>query len=114
MDKKLQSNILSDYLMCSYRQGQATVLEALDRLKKLDVPTKRPEDYFDQMTKSDGHMTKVKQKILVKKKQIERSQKVKQIREMKKLGKKVQTEVMLQRAKEKRELMEKIKKYVQY
>lgn len=55
-------------------------------------------------------MTKVKQKFLVKKKQIERSQKVKQIREMKKLGKKVQTEVMLQRAKEKRELMEKIKR----
>lgn len=86
------------------------MLDALDRLKKLGVPTKRPEDYFAQMAKSDAHMTKVKQKFLVKKKQIERSQKVKQIREMKKLGKKVQTEVMLQRAKEKRELMEKIKR----
>ncbi|OQR78347.1 putative rRNA-processing protein EBP2-like [Tropilaelaps mercedesae] len=94
-----------------YRQAQATVLDALERLKKLNVPTKRPEDYFAQMAKSDSHMMKVKQKILIKKKQIERSQKVKQIREMKRLGKKVQTEVMLQRAKEKRELMEKIKKY---
>lgn len=63
------------------------------------------------MAKSDSHMTKVKQKLLVKKKQVERSQKVKQIRDMKKLGKKVQTEVMLQRAKEKRDLMDKIKKF---
>ena len=42
-----------------YRQAQATVLEVLPRLKSMGVPTKRPEDYFAQMAKSDDHMNKV-------------------------------------------------------
>ena len=42
-----------------YRQAQATVLEVLPRLKSMGVPTKRPEDYFAQMAKTDDHMNKV-------------------------------------------------------
>jgi rRNA-processing protein EBP2 len=42
-----------------YRQAQATVLEALPRLHSLGIPTRRPEDYFAQMIKSDQHMQKV-------------------------------------------------------
>ena len=42
-----------------YRQAQATVLEVLPRLQSMGVPTKRPEDYFAQMAKSDEHMNKV-------------------------------------------------------
>ncbi|XP_003748247.1 probable rRNA-processing protein EBP2 homolog [Galendromus occidentalis] len=108
-----EDNVHNDFKreLLFYRQAQATVFEALAKLKELGIPTKRPDDYFAQMAKSDAHMTKVKQKLLVKKKQVERTMKVKQIREMKKLGKTVQTEVMLQRAKEKRELMDKIKKF---
>lgn len=41
----------------------------------------------------------------------ERSQKVKKVRELKKYGKKVQIEVGLQRAKEKRELLSKVKQF---
>lgn len=41
----------------------------------------------------------------------ERSQKIKKIRELKKYGKKVQIEVGLQRAKEKRELLSKVKQF---
>ena len=41
----------------------------------------------------------------------EKSQKVKQLRELKKYGKKVQVEVGLQRAKDKRELLSKVKQY---
>jgi rRNA-processing protein EBP2 len=44
----------------SYRQAQATVLEAIPRLKKEKIPTKRPDDYYAQMAKSDEHMKKVK------------------------------------------------------
>jgi len=108
-----EDNVHQDFKreLLFYRQAQETVMRSVEKLKKRQTPTKRPDDYFAQMTKSDQHMQKVKQKILVKKKQIERSQKAKQIREMRKLGKKVQTEVMLQRSKEKRELMEKIKKF---
>lgn len=46
-------------LCCSYRQAQATVLAALPKLHKLQIPTKRPEDYFAEMAKSDQHMQKV-------------------------------------------------------
>lgn len=43
----------------SYRQAQATVLEALPLLKKNGIATKRPDDYFAEMAKSDQHMQKV-------------------------------------------------------
>jgi rRNA-processing protein EBP2 len=42
-----------------YRQAQATVLEGIPRLHSLGLPTRRPEDFFAQMIKSDEHMQKV-------------------------------------------------------
>lgn len=48
-----------------YRQAQATVLEVLPRLQSMGVPTKRPEDYFAQMAKSDDHMNKVSRNNLI-------------------------------------------------
>ena len=42
-----------------YKQAQTTALEGLARIKALGIPTKRPEDYFAQMAKSDEHMLKV-------------------------------------------------------
>nr|CAG4637336.1 EOG090X0D84 [Ceriodaphnia reticulata] len=94
-----------------YRQAQTAIIEGLARLKALGVPTKRPEDYFAQMAKSDDHMLKVKRRILTQQVAQEKCQKVKKLRELKKYGKKVQVEVGLQRAKEKRELLSKVKQY---
>lgn len=42
-----------------HRQAQSAVLEGLTRLKALGIPTKRPDDYFAEMAKSDSHMQKV-------------------------------------------------------
>ena len=42
--------------MLFYRQGQATVLSALEIFRAKKIPTKRPEDYFAQMFKTDEHM----------------------------------------------------------
>ena len=42
-----------------YRQAQAAVMEALPRLKSMGIATRRPDDYFAQMAKSDQHMQKV-------------------------------------------------------
>ena len=42
-----------------YRQAQATVLEVIPRLTSMGVKTKRPDDYFAQMAKTDTHMNKV-------------------------------------------------------
>lgn len=43
----------------SYRVAQSAVLEAIPKLHDLGIPTKRPNDYFAEMIKSDAHMTKV-------------------------------------------------------
>ena len=43
----------------SHRQAQAAVLEGIPRLHKLNIPTKRPDDYFAEMVKTDEHMKKV-------------------------------------------------------
>ncbi|KAH7970477.1 hypothetical protein HPB49_007759 [Dermacentor silvarum] len=97
--------------MAFYRQAQAAVLEGIPRLHQLGVVTKRPEDYFAQMAKADTHMTKVREKLLSKKVALERSEKARKMRELKKFGKKVQVEVLQQRQKEKREMMENLKKF---
>lgn len=53
--------VLNDFKreMMFHRQAQAAVLESFPRLKSLGVLTKRPDDYFAQMAKSDEHMQKV-------------------------------------------------------
>lgn len=59
------SSLALKWLICSvkcfhsYRQAQATVLEALPLLNKHNISTKRPDDYFAEMAKSDQHMQKV-------------------------------------------------------
>lgn len=53
----------------------------------------------------------MKRKVLEQQLGQEKSVKVKKLRELKKYGKKVQVEVALQRAKEKRELLSKVKQY---
>ncbi|XP_042300714.1 probable rRNA-processing protein EBP2, partial [Sceloporus undulatus] len=46
--------------MSFYHQAQASVLEALPRLHQLKIPTRRPDDYFAEMAKSDQQMQKVR------------------------------------------------------
>ncbi|KAM8930229.1 putative rRNA-processing protein EBP2 [Pelodytes ibericus] len=94
-----------------YRQAQAAVLLALPRLHKLKVATRRPEDYFAEMAKTDQHMQKVRHKLQVKQSAMEKSEKAKQLRALRKYGKKVQTEVLQKRQKEKSAMMTQIKKY---
>ncbi|NWT43063.1 EBP2 protein, partial [Chroicocephalus maculipennis] len=97
--------------MSFYRQAQAAVLEALPRLRKLQVPTRRPDDYFAEMAKSDQQMQKIRQKLKSKQEAMERSEKAKQLRAMRKYGKKVQTEILQKRQKEKKNMLNAVKKY---
>ncbi|KAL4635005.1 putative rRNA-processing protein EBP2 [Arapaima gigas] len=94
-----------------YCQAQATVLDALPRLQKLKIPTKRPDDYFAEMAKTDQHMQKIRQKLIMKQAAMEKSEKAKKLREQRKFGKKVQTEVIQKRQKEKKAMMSAVKKY---
>lgn len=97
--------------MFFYRQAQATVLEALPLLNKHGISTKRPDDYFAEMAKSDQHMQKIRKKLLAKQSSIEKSEKAKKLREQRKFGKKVQIEVIQKRQKEKKAMMTAVKKY---
>lgn len=97
--------------MSFYRQAQAAVLAVLPRLHQLQVPTKRPTDYFAEMAKSDQQMQKIRQKLQTKQAAMEKSEKAKQLRALRKYGKKVQTEVLQKRQQEKAHMMNAIKKY---
>ncbi|XP_054721004.1 probable rRNA-processing protein EBP2 [Uloborus diversus] len=96
-------------IMC-YNQASVAASKALIRLKGLGIPTKRPNDYLAEMAKSDAHMVKVREKLLSKQAAIERTDKIREIREQKKLGKKVQIEVMEQKKMEKKKMMNALKK----
>ena len=73
-----------------FRQTQAAVLEAIPRLHSMNIRTKRPDDYFAQMAKTDEHMNKIRTKLLSKEQGQERLEKMSKLRELKKYGKKVQ------------------------
>lgn len=97
--------------MFFYRQAQASVLQALPLLNKLNIATKRPEDYFAEMAKTDQHMQKIRKKLIAKQAILEKSEKAKKLREQRKYGKKVQVEVIQRRQKEKKAMMNAVKKY---
>ncbi|XP_031139826.1 probable rRNA-processing protein EBP2 [Sander lucioperca] len=97
--------------MFFYRQAQATVLDALPLLNKHGIATKRPDDYFAEMAKSDQHMQKIRKKLISKQLMLEKSEKAKKLREQRKFGKKVQIEVIQKRQKEKKAMMTSVKKY---
>merc|ERR1712226_22019 len=58
-----------------------------------------------------GHMNKIRAKLVSKQATEERLEKVRKLRELKKFGKKVQQEVTIKRAKEKREMLDQVKKF---
>jgi len=94
--------------MIFYCQAQEAVKEALSKLESLGVPTQRPDDYFAEMVKSDVHMQKVRKKLLEKKDGIEKSEQAKRQRELKKIGKKVQQNVLQKRQQEKKKMLQEV------
>ena len=98
------------FAIFSYRQAQATVLEAIPRLKKEKIATKRPEDYYAQMAKSDEHMKKIREYLVNRKSEIEKREKLRKLHEQRLYGKKVQQEVLQKRQEEKKNLLQTMKK----
>ena len=76
----------------------------------MNIETKRPVDYFAQMAKADEHMNKIRTKLLSKEQGQERAEKMSKLRELKKYGKKVQVEVQQKKLKEKKDMMDEMKK----
>jgi len=105
--------VLDDFKreMLFYRQAQSAVVEGIQKLKQLDVPTKRPDDYFAQMAKSDVHMHKVRENLAARQAGQLKSEKMKELRRLKKMGKQTQIENKLKQQKDKKKMLDEIKKF---
>lgn len=91
-----------------YRQSLDAVTEARRRLKKDGVPFTRPTDYFAEMVKSEEQMGKVRAKLLDETARKKASADARRQRDLKKFGKAVQNAKLQERAKEKRETLDRI------
>lgn len=91
------------------RQAQTAVMRGIESLRKHCIATHRPEDYFAEMFKSDEHIKKVRHAFLQSKTALEQTEKVRRIRQEKKLAKEKQVAAI--QAKHKRDLNENIKKF---
>ncbi|XP_063988809.1 probable rRNA-processing protein EBP2 homolog [Diachasmimorpha longicaudata] len=94
-----------------HRQAQAAVVDGLARVKKMGIPTIRPEDYFAEMVKTDEHMHKIRENLARKQQATQRSEKVRQLRQQRKVGKQMQIEATLKKHAEKRKMLDEVKKY---
>lgn len=92
-----------------YRQGLDAVNQGRATLLKLKVPFSRPLDYFAEMVKSDEHMDKLKGKLLKEAADKKASEDAKKQRQLKKFGKQVMHATLQDRAKQKKETLDKIK-----
>jgi rRNA-processing protein EBP2 len=91
-----------------YKQCLSAAKDARGRLKKEGASFSRPVDYFAEMVKSDEHMGKIKQKLIDEAAGKKASAEARKQRDLKKFGKQVQNAKIQERAKEKRDTMEKI------
>jgi rRNA-processing protein EBP2 len=93
------------------KQAELAVADSLPKLEKLKIKTKRPEDYFAEMAKSDEHMKRVREHLLSKHAEMERRDKVRKLRELKKMGKQIQVEAIKKKEKAKKAMNDKVNRY---
>ncbi|KAL6131903.1 hypothetical protein ACLB2K_070276 [Fragaria x ananassa] len=94
-----------------YTQALNGTRMAFEKLQGMGLPFLRPEDYYAEMVKSDSHMEKVKSRLLVEKKNMEEAEERRKAREAKKLSKEIQNQKLKERAKQKKESIESVKKW---
>ncbi|KAJ5945786.1 hypothetical protein N7454_002625, partial [Penicillium verhagenii] len=91
-----------------YKVCQAAATQARGLLKKEGIPFTRPGDYFAEMVKNDEHMNLIKKKLYDEAAGKKAAAEARRQRDLKKFGKQVQVAKLQQRAKEKRETLDKI------
>lgn len=92
-----------------YAQSLEAAKKARALLRTEGVPFSRPKDYFAEMLKDDGHMEKVKAKLVEEATAKKAATEARKLRDLKKFGKQVQVAKLQERQKQKRETLEKIK-----
>ncbi|KAI1738518.1 eukaryotic rRNA processing protein EBP2-domain-containing protein [Xylaria scruposa] len=110
------ADVIGEDLMDDIKRELAFYAQALDAakrgralLKAEGVPFSRPTDYFAEMVKDDGHMEKVKTKLVEEASAKKASAEARKLRDLKKFGKQVQVAKLQERQKAKRETLDKIK-----
>lgn len=91
-------------------QARQAAIEVLPRLEALGIPTEMPSTYKGEMMKDEKQMARIRDSLKSKKEGLDKSEKMKKLRELKKMGKKIQEEVLRKRSKDKKEFLEKVKK----
>ncbi|KAJ4956147.1 hypothetical protein NE237_012930 [Protea cynaroides] len=94
-----------------YTQALEGTRQAFEKLQSMGLPFLRPPDYYAEMVKTDAHMEKVKGRLLVEKKKIEEAEERRKARDAKKIAKEVQSQKLKERAKQKKEDIESVKKW---
>lgn len=94
-----------------HRQAQAAVTDGIVKLKELGIPTKRPDDYFAEMAKSDDHMQKIRKHLTAKQEGQQRSERVKQLRESRKMSKIIQRETLDKKQADKSKMLNDLKAF---
>ncbi|CAI9762367.1 unnamed protein product [Fraxinus pennsylvanica] len=94
-----------------YTQALEGARQALVTFQSMGLPFLRPSDYYAEMVKSDSHMEKVKGRLLAEKKKVEEAEERKKARENKKLAKEIQSQKLKERAKQKKDDIESVKKW---
>lgn len=105
--------VLNDFKreMIFHRQAQQASIEGIKKLHALGITTKRPDDYFAEMAKTDEQMQKVRSNLIAKQEGQAKSERVKQLREQRKMGKLVQKQLKVKREGEKKEMLDQLKKF---
>ncbi|XP_010488299.1 PREDICTED: probable rRNA-processing protein EBP2 homolog [Camelina sativa] len=97
--------------MAFYNQAHQGTTQGYEKFQERDMIFLRPANYYAEMVKSDTHMEKVKSKLLYEKKQMEESEERRKARDNKRMAKEVQSQKMKERAKEKKDNIESVKKW---
>ncbi|EHA56630.1 rRNA processing protein Ebp2 [Pyricularia oryzae 70-15] len=92
-----------------YKQSLDAAKRARQLLRAEGVPFTRPGDYFAEMVKPDEHMEKVKAKLVEDATAKKAAAEARKLRDLKKFGKQVQVAKLQERAKAKKDTLEKIK-----
>lgn len=93
------------------RQAQGAVIEGIARLHELKIDTKRPDDYFAEMAKTDEHMQKVRKFLMAKQEGQAKSERVRQLREQRKMAKILQKQTNEKRAADKKKMLDEVKAF---
>ncbi|XP_054812932.1 probable rRNA-processing protein EBP2 homolog [Prosopis cineraria] len=94
-----------------YTQALEGTRQAFEKFQSMDIPFLRPSDYYAEMVKTDSHMEKVKGRLLAEKRKMEEAEERRKAREAKRLSKEIQAQKLKERAKQKKEGIESVKKW---